>query len=148
MRKISIILAAVAMVFAMSSCSGTYQVRTAPTASLSPDFVRVNVDNNQIRCLGEVTVNVNSTVYLGIFRKVHTVNGENYNFRTQKTTRLVGDKAFYIPWVLNRATYKVVETYPQADFYEPAYLTTEKQRMFLGCNENTTMVIRAYQYVR
>ena len=148
MRKFSLIIVAIAAAFTLSSCGGVRMSHKAPSTALAPSSVRVNVDNSKIRCLGEVTVTVNSTVYLGIIRDIKTINGETYDFRNVKTTSLVGKKGFYYPSVLNKATYKVVETYPQADFYEPAYVTKERHSMFLGHTETVTMVIRAYQYVR
>ena len=146
MRKTGLFIAVLSLAILMTSCSGVYNVSHSPSASVTPDIVRLNIDYNNVKYLGEVSIEVNSTVYLGIIRDIRTVNGVNYDFRNVKNVYFKGKKEVNMPRVMDKATYKVVETYPDADFYVPVSCSTQKQRMFLGRNETTKVVVRAYKY--
>ena len=146
MRKTGLFMTMLALALLMTSCRGMFSVSQSPSASAAPDVVRLNIDYSNVQYLGEVSMVVTSTIYLGVIRDIKTVNGESYDFRNVKQAYFKGRKEVNVPNVMNKATYKVVETYPDADFYVPVRCVKEKQRMFLGRNETVTLVVRAYKY--
>ena len=135
-------LAFVALSF--SSCSGLQQVSDVQTASFTPTFVRVDSNINDYVQLGETTVSIETKKYLGFINSIYKVNDEYYNSRDIKIVELEGRNNIKLKGDINKALYKAIEEYPNADYYVPVMKTTDVERMFLGKFTKESVRIKAY----
>lgn len=130
------------MVFLFSSCSGLRQYSKVNSLDFTPNEVRLHMDMSNYDLLGESTITVDFRTYLGFIKTIDKVNDKDYNFREVKTVNLIGSR---ISKDLSKALYKVVEQYPEADYYVPVYEKNETYHMFLGKATKKTMVVKAYK---
>ena len=114
------------------------------TTSFVPDYVRVEANINDYELLGETTITVESRQYLGFINKIDKINDEDYNFRDVKIVELEGKTNIRLTGDIKKALYKVVEEYPNADYYVPVMKKTEVDRMFLGKYVKKSVTIKAY----
>ncbi|MBQ8223686.1 MAG: hypothetical protein IJZ87_10175 [Bacteroidales bacterium] len=133
------------VVLSFSSCSGLRQVSGVQSASFAPDYVRVEANINDYTQLGETTVSIEYREYLGFINKIDKVNGEYYNFRDVKIVELEGETNIKLNGDIKMALYKVVEEYPNADYYVPVMKQSEVERMFLGKFVKESVTIKAYK---
>lgn len=133
------------MALSFSSCSGLRQVSGVQSTSFAPDCVRVEANINDYTQLGETTVTVESRRYLGIIKKIDKINGIDYDFRDVKIVELEGRNNIKLDGDIEKALYKVVEEYPNADYYVPVMKKTEVERMFLGRYIKESVVLKAYK---
>lgn len=113
------------LMLSFSSCSGLRQVSGVQSTSFTPDYVRVDANINDYVQLGETTVTVESREYLGFINKIDKINDEDYNFRDVKIVELEGKTNIKLNGDIKMALYKVVEEYPEADYYVPVIKQTE-----------------------
>lgn len=128
-----------------SSCSGLYDYTKANTASFVPKDVRLNMDMNDFELLGATSMSISFRNYFGIFHMIDEVNGQTYDRRNIKKVDWYGHKDFPVAGRINKATYKVVEEYPNADYYVPMYSNRQVMRMFLGKRVKQELIIKAYK---
>lgn len=129
----------------VTSCSGLYDYTKVNGTSFVPNEVRLNLDLNDFELLGATSVSVSWRSYFGIFHLLDEVNGQIYDRRNVKKVNWYGHKDFPVHGRVNRATYKVVEEYPNADYYVPMYANRQVMRMFLGKRVKQELVIKAYK---
>lgn len=132
-------------VLLFSSCSGLRQVSGVQSTSFVPDYVRIEANINDYAQLGESTVTLEYRKYLGFINKIDKVNGEDYNFRDVKIIELEGKTNIKLNGDIKKALYKVVEEYPNADYYVPVMKQTEVERMFLGKYIKESVILKAYK---
>lgn len=132
-------------VLLFSSCSGLRQVSGVQSTSFVPDYVRIEANINDYAQLGESTVTLEYREYLGFINKIDKVNGEDYNFRDVKIIELEGKTNIKLNGDIKKALYKVVEEYPNADYYVPVMKQTEVERMFLGKYIKESVILKAYK---
>ena len=132
-------------VLLFSSCSGLRQVSGVQSTSFVPDYVRIEANINDYAQLGESTVTLEYREYLGFINKIDKVNGEDYNFRDVKIIELEGKTNIKLNGDSKKALYKVVEEYPNADYYVPVMKQTEVERMFLGKYIKESVILKAYK---
>lgn len=146
MKRNLLLFLTIILVAFLSSCSGLYSYKKAQSASLMPDQVRLNLEMNDMELLGETTISMQTRTYLGIFKQIDFINGEVYNFRKVTHVQLNGDQQIKMPKDMEKAAYKVLQAYPNADYYVPVSSHEEVNRMFLGNSKTKTMVIKAYKF--
>ncbi len=129
----------------MTSCAGLYDYSKVNSASFVPEEVRLNMDMNDFELLGASSVSISFRNYFGIFTTIDELNGEVYDRRNIKKVDWYGHKKFPVNGRINKATYKVVEEYPNADYYVPMYSDRQVVRMFLGKRVKQQLVIKAYK---
>ncbi len=114
-------------------------------SEFKPDQVRLYMTMDDYQYLGDVTIDVEYTTYLGIFRKIRTVNGEPYDPRFYHETH-IGFKGNIDASLgaLHKALYKVTETYPNADYIMPASYNDVVEHMFGGRHHKRSMVVKVY----
>lgn len=110
-----------------------------------PDNVRLEINMDDLNYLGETEVSVTYDTYLGIFRSIDKINGEDYNSLDKKKVSL-NMQGGLLEGPINQAAYKVLETYPKASYFIPVCKTTVKNRLFLGSEVTVTATIRAYSF--
>ena len=83
-------------------------------SELRPDMVRLYMTMDDYQYLGDVTIDIEYKTYLGIFRKILTVNGQPYDPRFYHNTKISFTHKIKLG-LLKKSLYKVAETYPEAD---------------------------------
>ena len=114
--------------------------------SFGPDDVRLNIGMDDLAYVGQVEVNVTYRTYLGFIRVIDQVNGEDYSSFAVKKADFNSHAGLALGGPIRKATYKAMETFPEAAYFLPVYKTVRKNRLFLGSETTTTAVIRAYKF--
>lgn len=145
MKRRILLLGLVAMLLlSFSSCSGYRHMSGVRT--FSDATFRVNTSINDYTLLGETEVSVEVRSYLGWIEVIDKVNGEVYNKTDQKIVSLEGMKpAVKMDSNIERALYKVLEMYPDADYYVPVSTKLEIEDLFLGKHTVETVRVKAYK---
>ncbi|MBO7544113.1 MAG: hypothetical protein J6T02_00855 [Bacteroidales bacterium] len=138
MKALKYIVAIAAVAIGLTSCG----VMKSNTAGRNPE-ARLNIDLNQLQYLGEQEITVTFDKYLGIFKKIRTINGEDFD----RSVRVYS----YIPNLnphLYRAAAAVYEAYPQADYFIVSRQTSTRHLLFLGAEVEVKATIKAYKRVK
>lgn len=145
MMKLNKLFLSLFVILLFASCGVQYESTRVKSTSMTPDEVRLNLDLSNFELLGETEVSVDYRTYLGFINCLDSVNHEAYNRRIVNKVKLKGHKDFSLPRYLNRAAYKVVEAFPEADYYVPMYTRKKILKMFLGRQSEQAIVIKAYK---
>ena len=120
---------------------------TTSTRSFSPQITQLIYSNDDLEFLGETEVSVNYSTWLfGAFYQIHTVNGVEYDSSNKKITQL--SNGIYLPVIgskLAKATYKVIDQFPEARYFQVVRQTSECEKLFLGNEYTKKALIRAYK---
>lgn len=138
------IITALIVIF-FSSCGTWYEQSKVRSASLVPDVVRLDINIDQMELLGEQSISVDYRTYLGFIHALDSINHVAYDRRNIDKVVFKGPKDFILPRYLDRAASKILEAFPNADYYVPMYSTCKENRMFLGRRTKQSMVIKAYR---
>lgn len=111
-----------------------------------PDNVRLNIGMNDLTYMGQVEVSVTYRTYLGFIRVIDQVNGESYNSFDVNKASFDKNLSGLLNGPIQKATYKAIEDYPEATYFQSIYKTVHKNRLFLGNEVKTTAIIRAYKF--
>ncbi len=112
------------------------------TQPYSFDQVRLEMNMNDLAYLGEDEVSVEYSTYLfGLIKKTEKVNGEFYNSSLQKRLTIPG----VYDADLELATYKLVEKFPTADYFQVVVSSHSKDKLFLGDLNVKTAKVKAYK---
>ncbi len=132
-------LAICAIALFVTSCGSV--TKTQP---YSFDQVRLEMNMNDLVYLGEDEVSVEYSTYLfGLIKKTEKVNGETYNSVFQKKLDIPGCPLN--DGDLQLATYKLVEQYPDADYFQVVFKSHSKDKLFLGDLNKKTAKVKAYK---
>lgn len=132
------------LLLALSSCSGYRHVSGVRT--FTDANYRLNTNLDDYTMLGETEVSVEWRTYLGVFNFIDKVNDVLYNKKDYKVVSLEGMmQAMSFDSKIDKALYKVLEEYPDADFYMPVSNKTEVQQLFLGKHRVETVRIKAFK---
>ena len=145
MKKSFLIVMAAAALLVCTSCNGLRTVQKAKSFSMTPDFVKMDMNFDNMQLLGTTTISIETRTYLGIFTAVDKVNGETFIRRNQPSATLAGD-GLQVCGNMHYALVKVLDEYPNADYYVPVSTTTTTNKLFLGKAQTKTMVVKAYKY--
>ncbi len=129
----------------LSSCATTVQSRSSEAISFKPDVVRLDIDMADFELLGDVEISVEYRSYLGFITSIDKVNGEVYD-RHSKQLLNVSHLSFKYEGKLSKSLYKVIETYPDADYIMPLYTKTTRKNLFLGSSVTKTAKFKAYKF--
>ena len=144
MKKVLLFLLPMFMM-AFVSCSSMRTLEKAPAGSMTPE-VRLNISLDDIEYLGESTISVSSRTYFGCIKQIDMVNGEVFDRHNNTTTSLMGNLDIKLHGDIALAAGKVIQDYPEADYFVPASYKDEVTNLFLGKLSTKTMVIKAYKY--
>ncbi len=136
--KIVKFIAIVAVLLGATSCGTITRDR-----SYSFNDVRLEVGMNDLQYLGEEEISVEYTSYLWCIKSIEKVNGEVYLPANHKELTIPGGK--FHTGSLKKAAYKLVETYPNAVYFQVVYKTKTSDRLFLGSTVKETAKVRAYK---
>lgn len=146
MKNLLKIVICVAITVIFSACSiGQHTYNAAKTTDLSPDIVRLNLSLSDFEFLGEVKINVEYRTYLKGIMVYESINGEVYNRRLSRHVSFEGKSPVSLSLPLRKATYKVIETYPDADYYVPVFTNGISENLFLGSRIKEEAVFKVYR---
>lgn len=146
MKKILLILFAICIMGCFNSCNTMRTYNEMRTTSFTPDLVRMNVNLSDVQLLGQTTLTVQTRTYLGMFKHTDYVNGVRYDYRTVTKVSLHGMTDIKLPREMQKAAYKALEEFPEADYFVPVSAKKEVDWMFLGHRTTHTVVVKAYKY--
>lgn len=95
--------------------------------------------------MGEVSIDIDYKTYLGVILHIERINGELYDLRKVDRVRFTGPLGLNLSPLLQRATYKVTDSYPAADYFVVSKTRRITQRMFLGSIVKEEATIKAYK---
>lgn len=127
----------------LASCATTRHNKTY--SNFKPTEVRWNIDMRDMECLGEVEISITEDIYLGFIKSTRYVNGKKYQRWDKTTTNLAGATWGLTAKGMNKATYKVLEEFPDADFYKVVRQSVKTQRLFGMKEVSRTATIKAYR---
>lgn len=146
MKNLLKIVICVAITGIFSACSiGQHTYYAAKTTDLSPDIVRLNLSLSDFEFLGEVKINVEYRTYLKGIMVYESINGEVYNRRLCRHVNFAGKSPVFLSFPLRKAAYKVIETYPDADYYIPVFTNGISENLFLGSRIKEEAVFKVYK---
>lgn len=111
--------------------------------AVKPNEVRLEIGMDDLTYLGTVNVEIEYKKY-GAITKIYTVNGTNYDPRYFTETTL----SVKLPMgagMLQKALYKVQDTYPDAEFAIPVNHRKEVMYMNGGRIIKETMAVKTYK---
>lgn len=139
MRHIYRYLLAAALIVSLSACSVT---RYRP---YSMDGTRLNVTMDDLEYLGETEISVDYRKYIGFISVIDAINGKVYDrVETKKLELSNVPEGLYR--YLDRASYKLVEDFPEADYYIVTMQKISRTRLFLGSDITVRARIKAYRF--
>jgi len=99
---------------------------------------------SDLEYVGETEIEVTYSSYLGFIKNIHTVNGIEYD-GTQKQIARLDPNWNGSMGKLDHATYKVLQQFPEARYFQVMRRTKVKERLFLGSTVTEKATIRAYK---
>ena len=133
------------MMMALLLLTSCVSQHTINRHSYGPDVVHLKMTMDDYEYLGDVTVDTEYKVYFGIFRKILTINGEAYNTRSYTATRLTLTPKTRVSRRINRALYKVLDTYPDADYIVPSTYKKSVDHMIGGRIVREQQTLKVYR---
>ena len=140
MKLYRYILPAVALV-CLSACSITRN------STYAPDSTRLELTMDDLEYLGESELSVSYRTYIGFISVIDYINGEPYDGVEHKYVRFGMQKKVDLKLYgrLQRASYKLVDDFPDAEYYVVTRQTKSKTNLFLGGDVTVTAKVKAYR---
>lgn len=140
MMKIGKLMFGAIVAFCLASC-GT-------TKSSSPYTVgsRLEITMNDLQYLGESEISCEYDTYLGVFRHIVKVNGEDYVPGNDVKLTLPGSGLNFTSKAMKLAAVKVLSKYPNATYFQVVMETKNTDVAFLGSSTKRTAKVRAYKF--
>jgi hypothetical protein len=146
MRKVLNCIICLLLIGLMNACSlGQYSSNTVRTANLTPEIVKLDLTMNDFELLGEVKVEVQYRTYFNSINVYETINGETYNRRVTRRVHFAGDRGIRLSLPIQKATYKLIDKYPDADYYVPVSTDKQIEKMFLGRHTKEVVTFKVYK---
>ena len=127
-----------AVVASLSACSVT---RHRPYAV---EDTRLNLAMSDLEYLGESEISVDYRKYAGFITVIDSINGVPYDGVEIKTAEL-GNVPGGMYDKLHRATYKVIEDYPEAEYFMVVSQNVSRTRLFLGSEVSVKAKVKAFK---
>ncbi len=137
--KIAKVLAFAILLVAVTSCGSISKNR-----SYSFDEVRLELGMNDLQYMGEQEISIEYTSYLGLFKSIEKVNGEAYDPVNRKELTMPRSCNFRNK-NLDKAAYKLMETFPDAVYFQIVMETKNVDKLFLGSVNKETARVKAYK---
>ena len=128
-----------AVVASLSACSVT---RHRPYAV---EDTRLNLAMSDLEYLGESEISVDYRKYAGFITVIDSINGVPYDGVEIKSAR-IGNAPAGLYGKLNRAAYKLVEDFPEAEYFFVVSQDKTITRLFLGSDIKVKARVKAYKF--
>lgn len=136
MNKIRNIVIIVLLAFLVTGCGTTTRMKSVT----APAVMQISLEN--LNYLGETEISVSYSTYLYMFTSINTVNGEMFTPGNDRIVEINGLGDSY----LNKAAYKLLETFPRADYFQVVYKEEVTHKLFLGDEIVAKARVRAYSF--
>ena len=123
MKKIQFLIITT-LVLLLQSCGTATFNRT-----FSPQITQLHLLMSDLEYVGETEIEVTYSSYLGFIKNIHTVNGIEYD-GTQKQIARLDPNWNGSMGKLDHATYKVLQQFPEARYFQVMRRTKVKERLF------------------
>lgn len=139
MKTFQYMLCALAVVFC-TACSVTRNRAYTPTSA------QLNIQMDDLEYLGQTRISIDYRTYLGFIQKIDRINGEPYDGMETRLTQINGGylSAPKLYSRLDRAAFKVMEEFPQANYFVVVSQEKHKTRLFLGSEVTVQATVKAY----
>lgn len=112
---------------------------------------RLEMRMSDLQFLGESEISCEYTTYLGIFKRINKVNGQNYvpgnDVTVSKGSGLLNSLVATLKGKgMDLAAAKVLRDYPDATYLQVVLDTKQVDRLFLGSVTTRTARVRAYKF--
>lgn len=119
-------------------------------SSYSPSTTQLNLTMEDLQYLGEAEIGITYDTYLGLFSKIRSINGADFDPTViqRATLRNTSSDIIFFKGMnrkLNRATYLVYEKFPDADYFLVTRQVAKKTVLFLGREVESTATVKAYK---
>jgi hypothetical protein len=145
MKKIASILFVAVLVVSLSSCVSRYEYRSAKSTSFTPNRVELKQTMTDYEYLGDVQVSIQYKTYLGFITHIEAINELPYNRHEKKIVNIRGDKDVAVSCRIRQALYKVLDTFPDADYYIPVKSVEKIDNLFLGKSISYVVTVKCYK---
>ncbi len=144
-RNIGFVAGLTALIF-LSSCSVSHVTSAyKENSSLTPNRIEVHLTPGDIGYMGETSIDIDYKVYLGVIRIIEHINGEPYEIRKIDRVMLTGPMGLNLSPMLERASYKVTDNFPEADYYVVNRTRRISQNLFMGSFIREEATVKAYK---
>lgn len=118
------------------------------TRTFTPSATQLNIAMSDLEYLGQTEISVEYRTYLGFISVIDRINGEPYTGVEKQVTNINGGylAALQLTSRLDRASYKVLSEYPDANYFVLVKQTKHKTRLFLGGEITEKATIKAYAF--
>ena len=139
MKFIKYIICGMALVLGLASCSVTRYKAYAPNTT------QLSIQMDDLKYLGETTISVEYRTYLGMICVIDQLNNVAYDGAEVKEFPIInsGMTDKLLP-NLNKASFKLIEEYPDADYFIVVNQSEERNQLFLGSSIKAKAKVKAY----
>lgn len=143
MKRNVILLCTLTVALMLTSCVSQHKTLNQ-YAPLTPDKVRLELTMQDYEYLGDVTMEVTYKTYFGSVGKILTINGEAYNPRFYRSAQIRWNKDVRVSSVMEKALYKIGDTYPDADYIMPVRQERVYDHMLGGREIRETLTVKVF----
>ena len=117
------------------------------TRTYAPASTKLDLQMSDLNYIGQTEISVDFRTYLGFIRVTDALNGTPYDGREQLIARVGGDGTHQqLRGKLRRAAVKLLEEFPDADYFVVVKQIRHKNRLFLGAEITDKAVVKAYSF--
>lgn len=146
-KNINIIISVLISSLLFGSCSvGYYSESSRNSATMSP-VVYLELSVNDLEFIGEETISIFYRKYV-FFNTIDSINKAPYKRRIENKGFFNGMDDIRLSKKLNLASYKVLQDYPDADYFVISSKKKNTQKMFMGKSIKEYATIKAYKFVK
>ena len=141
MKFIKYIICSMALVLGLASCSVTRY------KAYAPNITQLSIQMDDLVYLGETTISVEYRTYFGITCIIDKINEVAYDGVEIKKLPIVnsGMNDKLLP-KLNKASFKLIEEYPNADYFVVVNQAEEREHLFMGSSTKAKAKVKAYSF--
>lgn len=140
MKALKFIICAMLLATTLASCSVTRYKAYTPTQT------QLNLQMDDLHYLGETEITVEYRRYFGLITQIDKINGNVYERKEVKLFPIFSNNNMTDDLMPNLqiASYKLLEVFPDADYFIVANQSAEKYQLFLGSQVTAKAKVKAY----
>ena len=119
-------------------------------SAYKPSTSQLNIMMSDLEYLGQTEISITYDTYLGIFSRIRKINGDDFDPGVVQRANLLGSQDAILRdrlgRKLNRASYRVFEQFPDADYFIVSRQVSRKTVLILGKEVESTATVKAYRF--
>jgi hypothetical protein len=112
----------------------------------APSHVELQTSMDDYEFIAEKEISIEYVKYFGIFRNIRKVNDSIFIPYRNKGIVVKQSNWKGVKSIFRYALTDLVEEHPDIDVFIPAYVKTEKHKMFFGQVKKQTLKVKCYKY--